>query len=135
MAENTVMKQNGKDESVTATEAEATREPERYVNPPVDIYETQDGLTVLADLPGAAQDSIGISVEDGVLTIRGTVPEKESAGSDYTEFELVSYFRQFKLGEKIDQEKIQAEYRNGVLKLLLPFAEKAKPRQIQVKVA
>ncbi|MDK2970358.1 MAG: hypothetical protein PWP23_113 [Candidatus Sumerlaeota bacterium] len=134
MAENTVQKTNGST-AVVATETEATREPERFVTPPVDIYETAEGLTVVADLPGADPSAVDVNVEDSVLTLKAVVPEADESEAAYVEFRLASYFRQFTLGEKIDQERINAEYKNGVLTLLLPFAEKAKPRRITVKAA
>lgn len=130
MAENTIQQSAPQSTEVTATEA--TREPERFVTPPVDIYETKEGLTVVADLPGAAPETIGIDVEDGVLTIKAPVAEEPPREAVYREFALVSYFRQFQLGEKIDQGAIRADARNGVLTLHLPFAEKAKPRRVAV---
>ncbi len=114
---------------------EATREPERYVTPPVDIYETGDGLTVVADLPGVAKDSIDVNVDNDLLTIKAAVPEHGTREASYREFELVSYYRQFRLGEKIDRSKISAAVTSGVLKLHLPFEEEVKPRRIEVKVA
>ena len=114
---------------------ETTREPERYVTPPVDIYETGDGLTVVADLPGVPKESIDVNVDNDVLTIKAGVPEHDVKDAYYREFELVSYYRQFRLGEKIDRSKITAAVTNGVLKLHLPFEEEVKPRRIDVKVA
>lgn len=115
---------------------EQTHEPERFATPVVDIYETADGLRVLAEMPGLEREHISISVEKDVLTLKGVVqsaaPQAEVV---YQEFEPVSYFRQFRLGSKINQNQIGAEYRNGVLNVLLPFAEETKPRQIQVQVA
>lgn len=131
MAENTMIQANSQNNEVTSTEA--TREPERYVTPAVDIYETKGGLTVLADLPGVPKDRLDVSVEDNLLTIKGAVEARDETGHDWHEFNLVSYFRQFQLGEKIDREKIKADYRHGVLRLSLPFAEEAKPRQIAVQ--
>src|SRR5690606_34747961 len=98
--------------------------------------ETKEGLKVLADMHGIERDAIRLSVEDGLLTIQAAAPQSAN-GNDYVyrEFETAGYFRQFQLGEKIDQTRIQADYRNGVLHLRLPFAEAAKPRQIPVKAA
>lgn len=121
-----------------ATAVEATREEGRYVTPPVDIYETAEGLTVVADVPGLAQDQLDVSVDNRVLTIKGRVwSEPVAAGRTAVlrEFEPTGYFRQFTLGEKIDAGRIGAELRHGVLTLRLPFAEKAKPQHIAVKVA
>jgi len=117
---------------VTAVATEATREPERAIAPAVDIIETKEGLVVIADLPGVAQDGIHIAVDNGLLTIKGTVDTSNGREYLYREFEPVAYFRQFTLGEKINQAAIKAEYKNGVLTLNLPFAEETKPRQITV---
>ena len=131
MAENTTVTTTNETKNVSAEPRENTRE--RTVSPAVDIYETKDGLTVLADIPGSEKDDISISVEDGVLTIQAVAKKGPEYGEDaYLEFDRVSYYRQFQLGEKIDQDKIRADYKHGVLGVALPFAEKALPRQIKV---
>jgi len=112
----------------------ATREPDRYLIPAVDIFETEQGLTLVADLPGVDKDGVSVKVEENVLTIRGKVTPRQYKLLTYNEFELLDYYRQFELGEMVDQSKIGAELRNGVLTLQLPKAEKAKPKQITVKV-
>jgi len=112
----------------------ATREPDRYLIPAVDIFETEQGLTLVADLPGVDKDGVSVKVEENVLTIRGKVAPRQYKQLTYNEFELLDYYRQFELGEMVDQSKIGAELRNGVLTLQLPKAEKAKPKQISVKV-
>ncbi len=132
MAENTVLAPDTQNTAVTTHEA--TREEQRYVTPLVDIYETSEGLTVLADLPGVENDQLEIHVEDNVLTIKGGVWASNEHPFVMQEFIPTSYFRQFSLGEKINQDAIQGEMKNGVLTLRLPFSEKAKPRQIPVKV-
>jgi HSP20 family molecular chaperone IbpA len=113
---------------------ETTREQERFVRPPVDIYETTDGLTVVADLPGVPRDGLDIQVKDNILTIQGRARQPNSASPIYREFELFSYFRQFELSDSVDVTRISAELKNGVLTLQLPKAEQAKPKQIQVQV-
>jgi HSP20 family molecular chaperone IbpA len=114
---------------------ETTREEGRFVAPVVDIFETADGLSVVADLPGMALDQINVSVEKDVLTIKAPAPVSPERSYSYREFEPVGYFRQFRLGNKIDQGAIKAEYQHGVLKLSLPFAAESKPRLIEVRVA
>jgi HSP20 family molecular chaperone IbpA len=114
---------------------EETRSQERYVSPPVDIYETADGLVVLADLPGVAKEGLDLRVENGLLTIRGKAAHAAQGESVYREYELANFFRQFELNDKVDQQNISAELKNGVLTLNLPKAEEAKPRRIDVRVA
>jgi HSP20 family protein len=113
---------------------EVTRSQERYVNPPVDIYETPEGLVVKADLPGVAREGLDVRVENNLLTIRGKAAHSAPGESIYREYELVNFFRQFELNDRVDQQKISAELKHGVLTLNLPKAEEAKPRQIEVKL-
>lgn len=114
--------------------AEGTRTRERYVTPPVDIYEMPDGLVVMADMPGVAQDNLDIRVDNHVLTIRGHARHTAPSEPIYREYELVNYFRQFELSDKVDVGKIAAELKYGVLMVRLPKAEEAKPRQIPIHV-
>jgi HSP20 family protein len=115
--------------------AERTRHHERYVAPPVDIYETREGLVVLADVPGVAQEALEVRVENNMLTIWGHARHGVPGEVTYREYELVNFFRQFELSEKVDQGRITADLKCGVLTLHLPKAEEAKPRQIEVRVA
>ena len=103
--------------------------------PPTDIYETKDALVVLADMPGMTSDNIDISLEDRVLTIRGQMADQEHPGyrQVYAEYGEADYERTFTLSEDIDRAGIQASLEKGVLRLVLPKAEAAKPRKIQVK--
>lgn len=113
---------------------EGTRAEERFVMPPVDIYETAEGLVLMADLPGVSKDRLQIRVEDNLLTIQGQVQHVVPGDRLHREYELVNYFRQFELSERVDQSGIAANLKHGVLTLNLPKAEKAKPRQIEVQV-
>ena len=113
----------------------ATRDDTLYIAPPVDIFETDEALTVVVDLPGVAMDSVDIRVEDGVLTIRGRANYNPAAELLRQEFSLQGYFRQFQLSDEVDQERISAESKNGVLTITLPKAEKSKPKQIKVKIS
>jgi len=130
MAEKTVEVRNENKAPIVAN----TREESRYLVPPVDIYETGEGLTVVADLPGVDKDSISVKVDDNILTIQGA--PKHALDKDLTsqEFELAPFFRQFELTDAVDQEKIQAELKNGTVNIHLPKAEKAKPRKIAIQV-
>jgi HSP20 family protein len=132
MAEKTVASHS--QQSMTPSR-EVTRSQEQYVTPPVDIYETQEGLVVKADLPGVAKDSMDIRVENNLLTIYAKAAHAARGEPIYREYGLVNFFRQFELNERVDQSKISAELNHGVLTLNLPKAEEAKPRKIDVKVA
>jgi len=113
----------------------STRNQERYVAPPVDIYETREGLVVLADLPGVAKEALDVRVDNNMLTIRGHARHGVPGEMTYREYELVNFFRQFELSDTVDQGRITADLKCGVLTLHLPKAEEAKPRQIEVRVA
>jgi HSP20 family protein len=114
---------------------EETRSQERFVTPAVDIYETPEGLVVKADLPGVAKDGLDLRVENSLLTIRGRAVHVTPGDPLYREYELAHFFRQFELSDRVDQRKISAELKNGVLTLNLPKAEEAKPRRIDVHVS
>ncbi len=114
---------------------EVTRNREYFATPLVDIYETRDGLTVMADLPGVTKEGLKVQVEDGILTIEGKAPISQREGLLVKEYEPTNFFRQFELSENVAQDKITAELKHGVLTLTLPKAEAAKPREIQVTVS
>ena len=130
MTENTVS--SGKVPARTDRDLPATREPRRYMSPAVDIYETDEALMVLADVPGVDKNDLEVNVEDKILTIRGQVKLPRPSETSSTEFALMDYFRQFRLSEEVDQTKIEASLEQGVLRLRLPKAEHAKPRRIAV---
>jgi HSP20 family molecular chaperone IbpA len=119
----------------TTVQPEGTRTRERYVAPPVDIYELPEGLVVMADVPGVTKEHLDVRVDNNILTIRGQVTHTAPADAVYREYELVNYFRQFELSDKVDQSRITADLKHGVLTLNLPKAEEAKPRQIPVTVS
>lgn len=114
--------------------AEGTRAEERYVTPAVDIIETDDGLTLIADIPGAAKDTMDVSVEQGIMTISAPASRSMPGKSIYSEFELAHYYRQFTIPESLDHEKAKADFHNGILTLKVPVAEAVKPRKIEIKV-
>ena len=132
-----------KEQEVTTTDkkemtdsAEQTRQGPVF-QPSVDIFETEDGITLLADMPGVKPDQLSIDLRDDRLTIRGEVasPESTEETDVLREFPWGSYYRQFSLADTVDQSKIEAKLSAGVLRLELPKVEKAKPRQITVKTA
>jgi len=114
----------------------APRAPSRPLFlPPADIYETRDNIVVLAEMPGVATDGVDITLERRVLTIRGRSVANEHAGYQrvYTEYADGDYERAFTLSENIDRDRIEATLKNGVLHLVLPKAETAKARRIELK--
>jgi HSP20 family protein len=132
MAEKTVSVRSQDKAPLTREE---TRSQERYITPPVDIYETADGLVVKADLPGVTREGLDVRVENSLLTIRGKAAHAAPGDPIYREYELVNFFRQFELNERVDQSKISAEFKHGVLTLNLPKAVEANPRKIEVKLS
>jgi HSP20 family molecular chaperone IbpA len=112
----------------------ATREEQRTLTPPVDIFENEDGLVVVADLPGVDKSDLDIRVENSVLTIKASANGTMPADAQYSEYQLLNFFRQFQLSDAVDQERIKAELKHGVLILNLPKKEQAKPKQISVEV-
>jgi HSP20 family molecular chaperone IbpA len=117
------------------TQPEGTRTRERYVTPPVDIYETPEGLVVIADVPGVTPDHFDVRVDNHILTIRGQAAHRLPGEPTYREYELVNYFRQFELSAKVDESDIAAELKQGVLTLTLSKVAEARPRKIVVAVS
>jgi HSP20 family molecular chaperone IbpA len=120
-------------ETASALSRETTRKNDQYISPSVDIFETDEGLTLIADMPGLDDDSLDVTIDQGVLTLQGNAP----AGSgDYhtREFAMAGYWRQFLLSDIFDAEQAEATIRQGVMTLKIPKAEKAKPKRIEVSV-
>lgn len=130
MQENSVAKR-GDEKSVQSREE--TRASERYLKPAVDIIETENGLTLVADIPGATKGTLDINVDKGILTVNAPVSRCLPGRPVYTEFECAHYYRQFSIPETLDHEKAKADFSNGVLTLKVPMAEAAKPRKIEIK--
>jgi HSP20 family protein len=113
---------------------EETTIPARIFLPTTDIYEAPESLTVLVEMPGVEKKNVEINVEDGVLNVQGRLDLTKYQGLTplYTEYNVGHYSRSFRLSSKIDQNKIGAEMKDGVLSLTLPKIEEAKPRTIRV---
>jgi HSP20 family molecular chaperone IbpA len=109
--------------------------PARVFLPTADIYESNEALNVVLEMPGVDKNSVDIRVEDSVLKIEGRLDFSKYQGLQplYTEYNVGHYSRSFRLSSKIDQNKIAAELNDGVLSLVLPKVEEAKPRTIEVK--
>jgi HSP20 family protein len=128
---NKELEPKGKGQSEIMSAAEITREGPVYT-PRVDIWENEKELTLVADVPGVEPDGLEIDLRDNVLTIMGKVKPEEDHRYLLKEYGVGNYYRQFTVSEVIDQERIAAAVKNGVLTLTLPKVEKAKPRKIQV---
>ena len=113
---------------------EESTAPARTFLPTTDIFESEEALTMALEMPGVDKGRIDISVENGVLTIHGQIDFSKYEGMQpvYTEYNIGHYRRSFSLSNRIDQSKIRAEMKDGVLTLVLPKAEEAKPRKISV---
>lgn len=131
MAEKTVATSRGQH---PAPGRESTRAQERYLVPPVDIYDTPEGLVLLADVPGVSKEDLDVRIDNNVLTFQAKAKHAAPGEAVYREYELTNFFRQFELSEEVDQGKISAQLTHGVLTLHLPRVEKAKPRKVDVQV-
>ena len=108
--------------------------PARVFLPNTDIYETEDALNVIMEMPGVEKSNVEVGIEDGVLKVYGQIDFSKYEGLQpvYTEYNIGHYARSFRLSSKIDQSKIGAQMNDGVLSLVLPKVEEAKPRVISV---
>lgn len=113
---------------------EETTIPARIFVPLADVYEADNDLRVILEMPGVEKNNVDIRVEDGVLSVEGRLDLAKYQGLQplYTEYNIGHYSRSFRLSSKIDQNKIAAEMKDGVLSLKLPKIEEAKPRTIRI---
>ena len=113
---------------------EETTVPARIYLPSTDIIETEEALTVVMEMPGVDKGNVDVNVEDNVLRIDGRIDFSKYEGLQpvYTEYNIGHYRRSFNLPSRIDRSKISAEMKDGVLHVVLPKAEEAKPRRISV---
>lgn len=108
----------------------------RLAAPPIDIFESDDGLVLRADLPGVTAEGLEVQVQDNKLTLFGRVscnvpPE---ANVLHQEYEICDFLRSFILSEEVDHDRIEAKLSGGVLEVVLPKADRPEPRRIPVKV-
>lgn len=108
--------------------------PMRAFVPMTDIFETENALTVVLEMPGVDRDNIDVSVEHGMLTVEGKINFDKYEGLQplYSEYNIGPYRRSFRISSRVDQDNIRAEMRDGVITLVLPKAEEVKPRRIKV---
>jgi HSP20 family molecular chaperone IbpA len=117
-----------------ASPAEQTT-PGLVFTPAVDIFETDKEITLLADMPGVKADDLNIDLRDNTLTLSADIAPLDKADEQdlLVEYETGKYYRQFTLGEMVNQDNIDAKLNDGVLRLTLPKVEKATPKKIAVK--
>lgn len=105
--------------------------------PAVDIYETENSLVVTAEIPGVSEKDIDVRIENNQLIVKGERKfEKETKEENYHRIERIygNFYRSFSLPSTVDHEKVKAEYKNGVLKIVLGKKEEVKPKQIKIEV-
>lgn len=117
---------------------EQARDPQRdqpAVIPPVDVFENESGITLLADLPGVARENLGVRVDGETLVVEGTASLDAPQGMElvYGEARYPAWRRQFTLSRELDTARIEAALKDGVLRLTIPKLEEAKPRRIEVR--
>ena len=124
-------------EKAERADAEQTRSGRHFV-PAVDIYETPEKLVVLVEMPGVGREDVDVDLEKGVLSVFGrSKPRKLDEGYRpvSVEFETGHFQRSFRLGERIEAERIEAAMKAGVLKLVLPKSSAVRSHRIEVKGA
>ena len=136
-AENNRMSQIPVNHSSTPIEAESRVSPagDRVVfTPPIDIYESDEGLVLIADLPGVSVKTLELQVQNNKLTLLGRVAKQIPADARliHKEYEEGDFLRSLILSEDVDHERVTARLNDGVLEVVLPRAPKTKPRRIEV---
>ena len=131
MAQSQALQSQEKKELVSRDE---TTVPVRYFVPTTDIFETEDALTVVMEVPGVNKEAVDISVENEVLKIEAKIDPSKYDGMEplYTEYNVGHFARSFTLSNKIDQQQMSAKLEDGVLTLTLKKAKEAVPRKISV---
>ena len=114
-------------------EQESTR-PTRAFMATSDIFETEEALTVTLEMPGVSKDNVDVGIENGMLTVEGRIDFGKYDGLQpvYSEYNVGPYRRSFRISSRIDQERISADMRDGIVTLILPKAEETKARRIKV---
>lgn len=123
-----------KQEVDTTADVETTRNARTFV-PRVDIYETENSVVLLADMPGVNEETVDITLEKNILTISGYAEPQapENFEPAYSEYQFGNYKRTFALSDEVNRDQIKATVKNGVLRLVMPKAEEAKTRKIKVQ--
>jgi HSP20 family protein len=131
MAQSQSLQPQEKKELVSKDE---TTVPVRYFVPTTDIFETEDALTVVMEVPGVSRDALDINLESDVLKIEAKIDPSKYEGMEplYTEYNVGHFTRSFTLSNKIDRQQISAKLEDGILTLTLTKAKEAMPRKISV---
>ncbi|MDG2130267.1 MAG: Hsp20/alpha crystallin family protein [Fuerstiella sp.] len=109
------------------------RPPRMLFNPPIDIYETNDGLVLYADLPGVTTEGLELQVQDNRLALFGRVGNGQTGRAVlHEEYKVGDFLRSFILSDEVDHENISARLNNGVLRVELPRTQRSEPRRIRV---
>jgi HSP20 family protein len=121
-------------DEVSLSPAEAAATPRWLRTPPIDIFETEQGLVLRADLPGVTSETLELQVQDNKLTLFGRADANlpEASQLVHQEYHVGDFLRSFILSDDVDHERVVAKLTDGVLELTLPRAEKSKPRKIPV---
>jgi HSP20 family protein len=123
-----------KQEAQQDTDVETTGQRPVFL-PHTDIYEREDAIVVMAEMPGVKRDDVDVNLENNELMVSGHAEEPRVEGHElcYAEYETGDYRRRFRISSPINAEKIDASMKNGVLRVVLPKSKEAKPRKVQVK--
>ena len=108
--------------------------PGRFYVPQTDVYETEDALTVVMEMPGVAREAVEIELKDDVLRVQARIDPSKYEGMEpvYTEYNVGHWTRSFALSDRVDRERIGAQLEDGVLTLTLPKTAEAQPRRIAI---
>ena len=131
MAQSQALQPQEKKELVSRDE---TTVPVRYFVPATDIFETEDALTVVMEVPGADREAVDIALENDALRVEAKIDPAKYEGMEplYTEYNVGHFARSFTLSNKIDQQQISAKLEDGILTLTLNKAKEAMPRKISI---
>ncbi len=117
----------------TTSEGVTDTGPRMLFNPPIDIYETDNGLVLYADLPGVTTEALELQVQDNRLVLFGRVRDDQDGRAIlHEEYKVGDFLRSFILSDEVDHEHISARLNNGVLRVELPRTQRTEPRRIQV---
>ena len=122
-------------EETKVTDWDKAFEAESWVAPIVDIFESEDDFTLIANMPGVKKENVKIKIEDGSLLIMGKVDYEHLLNREYVlnESQIGNFYRKFQISDSIDDSKIEAKLENGQLIVHLPKHERVKPKNIEIK--